>query len=700
MPEFICGIDTGGTFTDCVLIDTSSGQIVTTKALSTPDDFSIGLFESMERAAEQVGIALDELVGSTAQMIVGTTVGTNAFLERKGAVTGLLVTRGFRDTLHIMRGVGRVQGLPPEDAMMLATSDKPAPLVPKRLIREVAERVDWEGEILLEPDRDEVLAAARDLVEQGADAISVCLLWSFKNPVNEQRVRDWVTEAHPDLYVTCSHEVAPKIGEYERFSGTTINAYVGPTTRRYLDGVADSVGRRGYRQRLLVMGCDGGVRSAEVAAEEAIITLNSGPAGGVTGSASLARQLDLRDVITADVGGTSFDVGVIKDGQIDSSDKTVLGQYEFFIPAIDVRSIGAGGGSIAWVDPRRRTLRVGPESAGADPGPVCYGRGGSRPTLTDAALVLGYLSERSFLGKGGRLDVDGAQAALGELGGELGLDWRETALGVVTIAEALMADLVRRVLVMKGYDPRDFSLFAYGGAGPLHAPGFSRALNLSSIVVPAGDSASVWSAYGVATSDIKHVYEYAAVFGEPFDADGIRSVYAELAEKGRARLAEEEIGVDETAFQFEAGMRYVGQLHEVYVEAPAADRLTSGAIQDVVAGFESKYARVYGEEAGFRHAGVELIDFRLTTVTPVERPSLASVDGAAAEPAKGERLIHFAGYDADGPERATVYEGHLVRTGTRIEGPAAIELPGTTIVVPPDHLAERDQTGSYVLTRR
>lgn len=700
--DFILGIDTGGTFTDCVVIEREHGGVVTAKALSTPDDFAVGLFESIERAAEQISLSADDLIARTAQIVVGTTVGTNAFLERKGARTGMLVTRGFRDTLSIMRGIGRVIGRPPEEALLLETTDKPPPLVPKRLIKEVDERVDWEGEVLAPPQRDAVLAAVDELVAEGVEAVSICFLWAFKEPSNEAAVRDWIRGRHPDLYISCSHEVAPKLGEFERFAGTTINAYVGPATKRYLERIAGATRQRGYDSKLLVMGCDGGVRGSGVAADEAIITLNSGPAGGVTGSGTLARQLDIPNVITADVGGTSFDVGLIIDGQLKSGDKTILGQYEFFIPAIDVQSIGAGGGSIAHIDRRHGTLSVGPESAGADPGPVCYGRGGTHPTLTDAALYLGYLSEESFLGAGGRLDVDAAGAAFGQLGQELGLDAEDTAAGVVRIAESHMSDLVRRMVVSRGHDPREFSIFAYGGAGPVHAAGFTRDLELASVVIPAGSSASVWSAYGVATSDVKHVYEYASVFGEPLDTEAIREVYAGLAETAHARLADEGIAGNGTRFLYEAGLRYKGQLHEVYVGLEDGDQLHDEAVARMVDDFERTYTRVYGEGTAFRQAGIELVDFRLTTITPTDRPAAERVENGAANAVKGERSVRFVGLDegtGSGRVAADVYDGDAVDSGARIDGPAMIELPGTTVVVAPDYFATRHESGSYVLTR-
>lgn len=700
--EFIIGVDTGGTFTDCVLIEVGSGSVRTAKALSTPDDFSVGLFESLGRAAGQAGMGLDELISRTAQIVIGTTVGTNAFLERRGAVTGLITTRGFRDTLFIMRGIGRVTGRSPEEALVLETTAKPAPLVPKSLIREIDERVDWEGEVLVEPSREAVLEAAAELVAAGVEAISICLLWAFKEPANEIRVRDWVAEAHPGLYVSCSHEIAPKIGEMERFAATTINAYVGPKTTRYLERVTEALREKGYDQSLLVMGCDGGVRTAGLAAREAIKTLNSGPAGGVTGSAAIAASMSLPDVITADVGGTSFDVALVRGGEVEAGARTVLGNYEFFIPAIDVQSIGAGGGSIAWVDERRRTLRVGPESAGSDPGPVCFDRGGERPTLTDAALCLGYLSEQSFLGKGDKLDVERARAALGQLGAPLGLSWEDAAAGIVRVAESQMSDLVRRMVVSKGHDPRDFSVLAYGGAGPVHATGFSRDLSVRSIVVPAGNSASVWSAYGVATSDIKHVYEYAAILGEPFDPDAIGAVYRDLAAVAREQLAAEGVPLDDTRFQYEAGLHYKGQLSEIYVPLEDGESLDEGALSDAVEEFERRYADVFGEGSAFRQAGVEMVDFRLTTVTATQRPPLRLVAGDGAVAPTGERRIRFVGLGEGGGERvaAQVFDGEALGAGAVIAGPAAIELPGTTVVVAPDFRATRHESGSFVLEAR
>jgi N-methylhydantoinase A len=708
--DLICGVDTGGTFTDSVII--GGGRMVTGKAPSTPDDFAAGVFASLGRSGAQMDLDLGAILARTGRLVVGTTVGTNAFLERKGAKVGLITTRGFADTLHIMRGVGRSTGVAPHETMALERSFKPAPLIPKALAREIRERVDSDGELLLEADAQEIVAAARELVEAGCDAISVCFLWSFKNPRNEQLAREAITNAFPDVYLSCSHEVAPKIGEYERFAATTINAFIGPVTLRYVDSIRARCEQEGYMLPPLIMQCNGGVMSGELVQRHAIVTLNSGPAGGVTGSSQLAQAMGISDVITADAGGTSFDVGLIRDGEVVQSDKTEIGHFEFYIPTIDVRTIGAGGGSVARRDDTRGVISVGPESAGADPGPICYGRGGDRPTLTDAALVLGYLSSVTSLdrdrngGDGQRngdgratLERDAALDGIGRLGADLGLSAREAAIGIVRIAESRMADLIRRAVVSGGFDPRDFTVFAYGGAGPIHAAGFARELAVRQIIIPMGNTASVWSAYGVATSDIKHVHEYASVFGEPFDLQGIADVFADLGSRVDGSLRQERVDAAAVRRRYELGIRYKSQLNEVYVDldTPSPDEAAMG---ETITRFERKYAQIFGEEAGFREAGIEVVDFRVTAVGGADQVALAAVEtsGRIEDAVRGQRQVLFVDAGEDGYVDATVYDGVAIPVGERLAGPALIELAGTTVVVPPDYRARRDRRGNFILT--
>jgi N-methylhydantoinase A len=701
MKDFVCGIDTGGTFTDCVILR-DDGRIVPAKASSTPDNFAIGVFESVGRAAQTLDLSIEQVLARTSRLVVGTTVGTNAFLERKGAKVGIITTQGFEDTLFIMKGTGRSKGIAPRDLMRLEIARKPPPLVPKRMIQGVLERVDGDGDLLIPVDLDGVLAAADKLVAAGAEAIAILFLWSFRNAENEKRARAVITSHHPGVYLCCSHEVAPKIGEYERFTATVINAYIGPVTTRYVNSIAEQCRTAGFDSPPLIMECNGGVMSSELVGSQAVVTLNSGPAGGVTASAILAHAMGISNVVTADVGGTSFDVGIIRDGTIIQTDKVEIGQYEFFSSAIDILTIGAGGGSLARIDRSRRVITVGPESAGATPGPICYGRGGVEPTLTDAALEVGYVSAVTSLNDSrdsSALQRDRSRAAIAALGRELNLDVAATAAGIVRIAESNMADLVQRAIVAAGVDPRDFVLFAFGGAGPIHAAGFARELGLKSIVIPYGDVASVWSAYGVATGDIMHVYEYAHVFGEPFEVAGMSEIFVDLTARAESAFEGERVESAQIEYYYEIGLRYKTQLNEVYVDVGRATALDKAALHDAVRRFEERYAAIFGAEAGFREAGLEIVDFRATARVRNKKTPMPQTRGAAsqAEARKGRRPVYFVGSGCDLRIETEIYDGDRFPTDQMVAGPALIELCGTTVVVPPDYLVRRDPHGNFIL---
>jgi N-methylhydantoinase A len=701
MKDLVCGVDTGGTFTDCVILK-EDGTVVPAKATSTPGNFAVGVFDSVDRAAKALNLSIGEVLSRTSRFVVGTTVGTNAFLERKGSQVGIITTRGFEDTLHIMKGTGRSKGIAPRDLMRLEIAHKPAPLVPKRMIRGVLERVDSDGAMLIGVDPDAVAAAADALVRAGAESIAILFLWSFRNPENERRAKTVIAARHPGVYLSCSHEIAPKIGEYERFTATVVNAYIGPVIMRYVGSIAQQCRREGFDAAPLIMECNGGVMSSELVGRRAVVTLNSGPAGGVSASATLAGALGLRNVITADVGGTSFDVGIIRDGAILQTDKVEIGQYEFYSPAIDIRTIGAGGGSLARLDRARAVISVGPESAGADPGPICYGRGGTEPTLTDAALQVGYVSAvTSLSGEAGSstLDRNRSQAAIAALGAELGMDVNATAAGIIRIAESNMADLVQRAVVAAGVDPRDFTLFAFGGAGPIHAAGFARELGVKSIVVPYGDLASVWSAYGVATGDIMHIFEYAHVFGEPFDTKAVSRIFLDLTTRAADAFKGEQVEEGRIEYRYEIGLRYKTQLNEVYVDVERATVFDETSLSATVARFEERYGTVFGAEAGFREAGVELVDFRVAARFRSDKKPVPEVMGLAVhrDAQRGTRPVHFVGAGREGLLSTAVYDGDAFPTNLPLVGPALIELSGTTVVVPPDYAVHRDRHGNYIL---
>src|SRR5579859_7416928 len=407
MASYLVGVDIGGTFTDCVVID-GEGGLVTAKAPSTPGDFAKGVIEALAAAAAELGTDLDGLLGQTALLSHGTTVGTNAIVQERGAKVGLIATKGHSDVIHIMRGSRGLGGRDIRKVVHFPESAKPDPIVPKRLVEGVSERVDCFGEIVVPLNEEEAEAAIRRLVGHGVEAIAITFLWSFREPRHELRVKEMVRAIAPELFVCCSCELVPKWGEYERVTAVALNAYVGPTASGYLRDLDERLKRHGYRPALQISQCGGGTISVERAIAAPLLTLDSGPVSGVTGSHYLAGRLGYPNVVTTDMGGTSFDVGIIAQGKPLYSFISNVRQYEYYLPRVDIQAIGSGGGSLVRVDPVSRTLRVGPESAGAVPGPVAYGKGGTVPTVTDADLVLGYLDPDNFAGGKIRLDKEKA----------------------------------------------------------------------------------------------------------------------------------------------------------------------------------------------------------------------------------------------------------------------------------------------------
>jgi N-methylhydantoinase A len=691
----ICGVDTGGTFTDCVLIE--GERVVRAKALSTPADFSIGFFDALAAAAGRMELTLEELLPRLHHLVYGTTVATNIVVQRAGARTGLLTTKGFADTLVMMRGIGRVMGLSPEQLIHLSATSKPEPLVPRGLTAEVVERVDCFGDEVVALDERQCRAAIETLVEQGVESIAIAFLWSFANPAHEHRARELVRELAPDLYVTCSADVAPKLGEYERTVTTAINAYVGPATSDYMGRVDRGTQALAVGREPLILQCSGGAIPIGDAAADAVRTIGSGPTAGVIASAFLGRRLGLPNVICADVGGTTFDVGLVRDGRPVSSTTSVVSQYKYYVPTVDVQSIGAGGGSIAWIDEASGTLRVGPHSAGAEPGPACYGHGGELPTVTDASVVLGYLSPDFFLGGEAALDADAAHRAVLTVAEPLGMSALQAAAGIVHIAELHMADLVRKVTIQRGYDPSDFALFAYGGGGPVHAGVFGAELGVERILVPMGDSSSLWSAFGAAASDVQRVFERSEVLDAPFAPAELNRRWERLDSEARAWLSAQGFEDSARVVRWWGDLRYKAQINEVAVEVAAGPLDEAGAAR-LVDAFERQYAALYGEGTGYRQAGIELTGLRVEAVGEIEKPRLA------ARPANGNghvpvpRTTRPVYWTEAGERLATpVHRGEELAAGVTVNGPAILEFPDTTLVVHPGQGARADELGNVEL---
>jgi N-methylhydantoinase A len=700
MGSYLVGVDIGGTFTDCVVID-ERGAITTAKAASTPGDFAQGMIDALAAAAEQLGLPLDRLCRDIALLSHGTTIGTNAIVQQRGARVGLVTTKGHNDVIHIMRASRGVSGRDVRRVVHFPESQKPDPIVPKRLIEGVSERVDCFGRVVVPLNEEEAEAAIRRLVDKGVEAIAVCFLWSFLHPEHERQVRAMIHRLAPDLFVTCSVDLVPKWGEYERTTAVALNAYIGPSVSSYLGRLDRRLKEFGYAQPLQITQCGGGTISIDKAMEAPLLTLDSGPVSGVTGSLYLGRVMDCPNVITTDMGGTSFDVGLICDGKPAYSYVSNVNQYEYFIPKVDIQAIGAGGGSLVKIDERTRTMRVGPDSAGAVPGPVCYGRGGAVPTVTDADLVLGFINPDNFAGGRMRLDKERAERAIQDVASRLGMSLLECAGGIAKIVEFQMADIIRRMTIGKGFDPRDFVLFAFGGAGPAHAGVFARELGVEKVVIPQRESASVWCAFGAASADVLHIHERVDIMASPFDRARVNRNLAQLEEAARRQMATDGIDALRQNLQFSIDMRHKGQINEVEVVLPWR-RAEGDYERPLYDSFYETYERLYGRGSSFRGARVEMVTFRVRATAETPRPRLVAAeqlsDRLPAAAARGCRPVYWE--ETQGLAPTPVYDGAALLPGNRLAGPVVVETPDTVVVVRPGQTLAVDAYGNFEIMLR
>jgi N-methylhydantoinase A len=689
------GVDIGGTFTDCVVLD-RAGHMTATKAASTPGNFAEGMLAAMRVAAERLGTPFQDFCAAIKVLTHGTTVGTNALIQRKGARVGLITTKGHEDAIHIMRGSRGVNSRDIAKVVHFPESQKPDPIVPKRRIKGVSERVDCFGEVVVPLNEADAKAAIDALLADGCDAIAVCFLWSFRHAAHERRVAAMVRAAAPGVFVSCSVDIAPKWGEYERTTATVLNAYIGPVMSKYLANLNDQLKANHYRQPLQIAQCGGGSVSVEKAMESPLLTLDSGPVAGVTGSVYFGKVIGTPNIITTDMGGTSFDVGIIAGGQPEYSFTSNVIQYDYFLPKVDIEAIGAGGGSLARVDEFSRTLSVGPQSAGADPGPVCYGNGGTVPTVTDADVVLGYIDPENFLGGRIQLDRARATAAIEALGKKLGLSTLETAAGIARIAEFKMADIIRKMTVEKGHDPRDFVLYAFGGAGPVHAGVFGAELGVQKVLVPQRDIASTWCAFGAASADLLHVYEQVDIQPSPFDAARVNKVLGELQARAEAQMTRDGVPRARRKFAFSLDMRHRGQINEVEVmlEAP---RLKGDFFEPLRQRFYTRYEQLYGRGSSYRAARLEIVTLRVRGSAVTPRPTFAKAKHLRPTPPRaarrGAREVYWA--DLKKKVRTPIIEGAALAAGNRVKGPCVVETPQTNVVVHPGRSLRVDAYGNF-----
>lgn len=700
MPSYYVASDIGGTFTDTVVID-SAGTVGRHKSSTVPDDPARGVLDTLVLAAEERGVPLDRLLADVEVFAHGTTVATNAMLEGRGCAVGLIQTRGFGDTLPIMRGF-KAGGLDEEETKRFRTLVKQPVVVPRTLTAEVTERIDYAGRIVCPLDEDDVRRAVRELVEAGAEVFAVSLLWSFACDVHERRVAEIVEEEVPGASVTLSSEFLPRIGEYARTLTTAINASLRPVLRTSLDSFESTLSEAGLSAAPLLMQSNGGLATFGDVERRAAATVMSGPVGGVVASQALGARAGYRNIVTTDMGGTSFDVGLVLDGRPVMSNTTLIGRDELALPSVAVRAIGAGAGSVASV--RGGVLQVGPESAGARPGPACYGRGGTRPTVADADLVLGYLNPDNFLGGRLTLDVDRARRVIDEhVARPAGLSVEQAAEGIKTIVDARMADLVRKVTVEQGYDPGDFAVFAYGGAGPLHAFSYGAELGCPQVVVPI--TASVHSAFGIGCSDLTMVEELSKPMQTPpgttehssaLPPAELDATFRQLAERARRNLVAAGAAEDSVSVAKFVEIRFRAQIHVLTVPIEA-ERITAADVDAMVDRFVDIYEGRFGKGAAFLDGGVEITTFRVVATSPVPRTEFDGSTLGSAAPARPDRRQVFSG----GTWReAAVYRADHLHEGLAIDGLAIVELPDTTVVVGPDQTAGVDGLGNIVIENR
>jgi N-methylhydantoinase A len=692
---YLVGIDIGGTFTDCAIVD-RAGRLLTTKVPSTPQDFSQGMLDAMQTGARALDLSLGDFCRDIAFLSHGTTVGTNTIIQKKGARVGLITTKGHEDAIHIMRGSRGYGGRDIRKVVHFPETAKPVPIVPKRLIRGVSERVDCFGEVVAPLNEKEAEDAIRSLLAEGVQAIAICFLWSFRNTKHELRVRDMVRHIAPEVFVTCSVDIAPKWGEYERVTATALNAYLGPVMSGYLARLDRTLTGLGYRHGLQIAQCGGGTVPVARAGEAPLLTLDSGPVAGVTASLFLGAAMGERNIITTDMGGTSFDVSIVHGGKPAFAFTSNTDQYEYFLPKVDIQAIGAGGGSLARADPEKGTLTVGPESAGAFPGPVCYGRGGTVPTVTDAELVLGYLDPENFAGGRMKLDRDAAFAAIEKLGRTIGMGAVECAAGICRIVELNMADIIRKVTVEKGFDPREFVLFAFGGAGPAHAGVFAAELGVKKVIVPQRKAASTWCAFGAAAADVLHIFEHSEILATPVPAARVNAALESVEKRAREMMAGEGIAPSRQRFEFSLDVRHKGQINEVEVRIPWT-RLRADYEGRLRKLFVERYEQLYGRGSALPGAQLEIVVCRLRARALTPRPRLTKARLASARIPK-DAVLQPRRIWWQGLKRTPVYDGAKLAAGNVLRAPAIVETADTTVVVHPGTRLRVDKLGNFEIT--
>ena len=675
------GIDVGGTFTDVTLLNSETGRYYTYKLSSTLQDQSLAIANGTKETLELYGVPVSEIE----YFGHGTTVATNMIIERKGAKTALITTKGFRDLLEIGRQT--------RPSLYNIMEDKPETLVKRSLRKEISERVTAKGDILRDVDRDEVRAVLKELKEQGVESIAVCFLFSFLNSRNEKIVEDCIKEVWPEAYYSVSSTILPEFREFERLSTTVINSYLGPRMKMYIHNLRQRIKEVGVTVEPYITQSNGGVMSISSTIQTPVQTALSGPSAGVMGAVYIAEAAGFKDIITYDMGGTSTDVSLVKDGIAEYTTKRKVCGLPSGVPMIDVHAVGAGGGSIAQID-NAGALKVGPESAGANPGPAAYGLGNENPVVTDANLVLGRINPHYVLG--GRLKIDAElskKAVKKKIADPMGIGTEEAALGIVKVVNSNMARTIRVITVEKGHNPSDFTLVAYGGAGPLHAVHLAQEMGIRTVLIPPAPGALC--ALGLLTADIKQSYVRTAIASyDEMTPEQINAVMSSLRDEGSAWLDSEKVPSERRKFHGIAEMRYVGQNYELQVEIPT-ENITASDIEKMKQDFFIAHEKNYGYYNP--NAPVQFVNFRCEATGIVKKPNLAELETTLDDPSKaeiGRRVVHF---EESGAVDCPVYDRAKFGRAERVNGPCIIEQMDSTTVVPPNTWFSIDKFGNLII---
>lgn len=681
--NWVLGVDIGGTFTDLVAT-TPTGELVSTKTPSTPDQ-SEGVINGIQKIAELTNQSLEDFLSNCSLIVHGTTVATNTLLEYSGAKVGLLTTEGFRDEIEFRRAY--------KESVFSVRLPAPHQIVPRRYRIGIPERLDKAGNIITPLDEEAVRTSVRQLVKEDVEAIAVCFLFSFVNPTHEKRVKEIIEEEAPNVFISLSSEVLPQIREFERVSTTVVNAFTGPRLASYLNHLETKLNEQGFQGELFVMQSNGGVQNLEQTAKLAAGSLLSGPAGGVTAASFIGEKSGHKNLITVDMGGTSYDVSVIEELLPTITTENWISRYRVALPMMDIHTIGSGGGSIAWID-NGGALRVGPRSAGSYPGPACYGQGGTEPTVTDVNVVLGYINPENFLGGEITLDKKKAEVAIKtHIAEPLGLSVIEAALAISQIVNSDMSNAIQYVTSQRGYDPRNFALFAVGGAGAIHAGKQAENLGINTVIVPS--LAPVFCALGDVVANLK-VTELKTRFESisSVDLEGINQDFEEMELIAREKLGGQNI-VDHIETRKYIDMRYEGEVHEVSVPVRSrTKRITALNLEATIKDFHELHERLFAHKDPSQD--IEILNLRLDLIGVRNKVELKEEEFREENPLQakaGERDIYF-----DEESRKTpIYNGSLLQPGNLVNGPAIIEQWGTTIVVYPGQEALIDTNRNCVI---